>query len=224
MQIRYPARLYVEGKMVKDKFPDWYETLNMDRLGNTTTDLRNNTTDTRNRQDRKHYSVYSNDTVVDSTIPTADRRSHSENEEVFEVAENSEHSCEESDRGHAPMEVNKPHKTAAYEEKQHKIENKPCADQCSDSSATEGRNQSFSEVVRSTQNKINNDNKQLHKNTSTNKSKPEPRGNATMTKRETINRQGNPSDEVKRDYSLGSQQVDTEDTRRAEIPANQKRT
>ncbi|KAH3750252.1 hypothetical protein DPMN_184772 [Dreissena polymorpha] len=83
MQIRYPARLYVEGKMVKDKFPDWYETLNMDRLGNTTKDLRKNTTDTRNRQDRKHYSVYSNDTVVDSTIPTADRRSHFENEEVF---------------------------------------------------------------------------------------------------------------------------------------------
>ncbi|KAH3799581.1 hypothetical protein DPMN_153192 [Dreissena polymorpha] len=60
--------------------PDWYETLNMDRLGNTTTNTRDN-------QERKHYSVYSNDTVVNSTITRADRRSQSENDEVFEVAE-----------------------------------------------------------------------------------------------------------------------------------------
>ncbi|KAH3859482.1 hypothetical protein DPMN_102299 [Dreissena polymorpha] len=130
----------------------------MDRLGNTTTD-------TRNKQDRKHYSVYSNDIVVDSTIPRTDRRNHSENEELFEVAENREHSCEESDRGHAHTEVNKSHKTAAHEEKQYEIDDQPCADQCPDSSATEGRHQSFSEVVMSTQNTINKDNKQLHKNT-----------------------------------------------------------
>ncbi|KAH3723681.1 hypothetical protein DPMN_049475 [Dreissena polymorpha] len=75
----------------------------------------------------------------------------------------------------------------------------------------------------STQIKNKNDNKHLHKNTPTNKSKPEPRGNATKTKRESKNRQENPSDEVKRDYSLGSQQVDTEEARSAERSTNQKR-
>ncbi|KAH3799610.1 hypothetical protein DPMN_153221 [Dreissena polymorpha] len=206
--------------MVKDKFPDWYETLNMDRMGNTTTNTRDN-------QERKHYSVYSNDTVVNSTITRADRRSQSENDEVFEVAEvvkNREHSCEESDRGNAHMKVNKSHKTSIHEEKQYEINNKPCAEKRPDPSATEGRYQSFSEVVMSTQNKNNNYNKHLHKNTPTNKSKPEPRGNATKTKRESKNRQENPSDEVKRDYSLGSQQVDTEETRSAKISANHKRT
>ncbi|KAH3791655.1 hypothetical protein DPMN_145144 [Dreissena polymorpha] len=37
----------------------------------------------------------------------------------------------------------------------------------------------------------------LHKKTSTNKSKPEPRGNSTKTKRESKNRKENTSDEVK---------------------------
>ena len=36
VQIRYPARLFIDGRSVDDKFPDWFPVINEDRLKRTT--------------------------------------------------------------------------------------------------------------------------------------------------------------------------------------------
>ncbi|KAH3701907.1 hypothetical protein DPMN_076903 [Dreissena polymorpha] len=36
-QIRYPARLYIDGKCVQDMFPDWFEVLGTNLTGEVST-------------------------------------------------------------------------------------------------------------------------------------------------------------------------------------------
>ncbi|XP_053379989.1 uncharacterized protein LOC128548625 [Mercenaria mercenaria] len=70
MQIKYPARLFIKGKMVKDMFPDWFSI-----LGYSTIDNKNHSIDARNQ-------AYSIETDVDKSVNLIDTSEG--NDEVFE--------------------------------------------------------------------------------------------------------------------------------------------
>lgn len=82
VQIRYPARLFIDGKCCRDMFPDWFKVLSTDRL-----------TDTHIHRDhdrdvnRNHDRGYSESTVIDDEEPTTDVDDDNDNE-VFELNDN----------------------------------------------------------------------------------------------------------------------------------------
>ena len=80
-EIKYPASLYIDGKMIKDKFPDWYTTMKQSRLHVLSYVNNSNTTNVEQSiQDQSNtsinQSVYSNKTIEDT--PT-----HDDHNEVF---------------------------------------------------------------------------------------------------------------------------------------------
>lgn len=91
VKILYPAKLAVNGKVVKDEFPDWFEVLNQDRLEYFRTPARNipSPVQPAPRQTRSparnihSHSVYSVDTVdndhSETNIKTTSTRSTQQN-------------------------------------------------------------------------------------------------------------------------------------------------
>ncbi|XP_052799295.1 uncharacterized protein LOC128230907 [Mya arenaria] len=86
VQIRYPARLYIEGRFVADRFPDWFTILRGSRIPEQFTDQSQQQikqpTQTENNQ-RERERMYSSSTVIDSphrnsVFETPERHAHSE--------------------------------------------------------------------------------------------------------------------------------------------------
>lgn len=100
VQIRYPARLFIDGRCVEDALPDWFQVLGNDRLKETKWPKHN-------KRDIHRDRVYSENTVVDDDESEDEtEESSDENSEVFDERSLEDMAIETESRNAHP-DVNK---------------------------------------------------------------------------------------------------------------------